>query len=217
MTEATAVAEETEIMAEEKEEQKPQAMPELMVRLKIGRERAGSISEKLTAAVVGDEKLWYFEAACSSSSSAHALMAALSDERIKATWYINGIGEYNHQEVKPPANPQIMDQKLKVPGWPNNIHFVACIDTSGELLLCEKGRQLWMKLRERLTTPTLDKWGEALIRPILKSGMVMEPLCYGLPEKLTPYIVMGDAEAKFDEIVGKHVRGNGLRKGEACE
>lgn len=193
----------------EKEEQAK--MPELSFKVIKKGETRTYVSTKLTALIMANKKIWYLEAAATTSVAAHALMAVLNDKE-NAEYYLTWEDENVHErKVSPPSNPRLCDSLLKADF--GRVHHVGALDRSGKLVVFKTGRQLWRKIREITTTPTLDEWGDKLLPGILKSGMLLKSKSFGLDKDLSAYIVTPDAQGVFDDIVKRFVKQEGLPEG----
>lgn len=163
-------------------------------------------------------------------------MSALSEERAKAAWMIqwedmprdNWTDKNAWIKVEPPEDPRIADTKLAVPGASDGrgIHHVAVLDRDADLIVAERGRDIWRKVRERMTCPTLEEWGEDLLACILhgdklsKLGLsqadtpiARKALTFGMDENLKAYVLDKNAQTLFDALVCWYVRNKtgGLR------
>lgn len=156
--------------------------------------------------------LHYFEYACLSSSTAHAVAGALVEYRLQASLSVKLVGGA-WQYVNAPEAVRIQDAKLAVHGWERYVHHIAVLDRSSDLLVADSDEALWRKLRTRMDLPTLEGWGAALLPQIRKSGLVRPAFTYGLAEGLAAYVLSRDASQTFDGIVSAHVRDHGLTAG----
>lgn len=156
--------------------------------------------------------LHYFECACLSSSTAHAVAGALVEHRLQASLSVKLVGGA-WQYVNAPEAVRIQDTKLAVHGWDRYVHHIAVLDRSSDLLVADSDEALWRKLRTRMDLPTLEIWGTALLPQIRKSGLARPAYTYGLAEGLAAYVLAPDAPATFDGIVSAHVREHGLIAG----
>ncbi|MBI3832493.1 MAG: hypothetical protein HY291_23415 [Planctomycetes bacterium] len=155
--------------------------------------------------------LHYFEAACSSSATAHAVAGALVEHRLEVQLSVKWPGEKAEwQFVAAPEHVRIQDAKLTVAGWDRYLHHVAVLDPSGDLLVADSDGALWRKLRARMALPTLEGWGERLLPEIKKSGLLQPTRTYGLAEGLAAFVLAPDAAETFDRIVSAYVRVHGL-------
>lgn len=167
------------------------------------------------AAILADGKLYYFEVAATSDSTAHAIAGALSEHRVDAQWQLKGGpfgAEWKAVQIASPV--AIRDCRLAVANWHGRLHHVAVLDTSGELILADNDACLWAKLRSRMDCPTLPGWGEALMPLIHRSGMLISATSFGVRGGLKAYVLSPEAAQLFDRIVGEHVRaiGGGLNR-----
>jgi len=182
-------------------------LPKLHCRVQRGDTIIADLIVTMPAAILADNKLFYFEIAATSDSTAHAIAGALSENRIDADWQLKG-GPFSTdwKAIDVPAHMQIRDCRLEVPHFRGRLHHVAALDGSGELILADTDQTLWRKLRQRMTCPTLDKWCEALMPRIHRSGMLIPATTYGMDESLTAYVLAPDAAEAFDHIIGDYVR-----------
>ena len=172
------------------------------------------IEAQLTALIVSPlNHILYLEAACTSDSGAHALMGAVSDSRGSPEFRFFKPGEKeNHQEIFPPTSPSISNIRLQVSNFHKTLNHVAMLDRSGELLLSQDDEMLWRKLREKMTCPTLEHWGQAVMAEVYESGMLLECEAFGVPAGFTPYVLAPDAQEIFDSIICKYVEVAGIKQ-----
>jgi hypothetical protein len=183
------------------------SMPKLHCLVSSGDTIKADLVATMPATIVAGERLYYFEVAATADSTAHAIAGALSESRIDAQWQIRGApfcAEWKRVEVG--GHVTIRDTRLEVPNFKGRLHHVAALDTSGELILAENDQSLWAKLRSRMSCPTLDNWGAAIMPSILRSGLLMPTQSYGIGTKLKGYILAPDASETFDRIIAEHVR-----------
>jgi len=210
-------------------------LPQLCLSVKAG-DTVHRYEAPMTAAIIEGGRLWYMELACSSHSQAHAIMGALVEERAKAAWMVqwddmprdNWADKNAWIKVEPPEDPRIADTKLAVPGATDGrgIHHVAVLDKDADLIVAERGRDIWRKVRERMTCPTLEDWGEDLLAYILHADKLVKlgisndgtpiarkALTFGLDENFKAYVLDKNAQALFDGLVSWYVRNKtgGLR------
>lgn len=150
-------------------------------------------------------KVLYVECVTSSSSTAHAIMGGISDPRTDPIWTFND----NERLIVPDA-AAVADTRLPVPNYNGSLHHVAILDKSGDLVLSKDQEQTWMKLRSKMTCPSLPKWGKDLMPKIIRDGILLECQHFGIPKEFTPFVLAPDASSLFDEIIGQHVRKVGL-------
>jgi hypothetical protein len=172
------------------------------------RETIGHIEAQLTALIVSPlNRVLYMEAVCSSDSGAHALMGAVTDARGSIEFRYRQPGRADtFVEILPPDSPLVSDARLTVPGWSRQVHHVAMLDRSGDLILSQNDEALWRKLREKMTCPTLEEWGQAVMPEVCRSGLLLECEAFGVPEEFHAFVLSPEAQAAFDNIIAAHVR-----------
>jgi len=183
-------------------------LPRLEVIVRNGQhEIIGHIESSLTALIVSPlNRVLYLEAVCTSDSGAHALMGAVSDPRGEVEFRFIAPGQGDYVEILPPESPLVNNVRMAVPGWGRNVHHVAMLDRSGDLLLAADDEALWRKLREKMTCPTIEGWGTAMMREVHRSGMLIECEAFGIPDGFRAFVLAPEASAIFDGIVGEQVR-----------
>lgn len=166
----------------------------------------------MTAAIVSDGTLYYFELTCTSDATAHAFMAALVDKSKDRTWEARGdIFGSRWKHIEMPEGFGLRDTRLTIHGWHSgSIHHVAALAKESKLIIANNDDVLWMKLRERMTAPTMPHWGPELMPHIRRSGILMETETYGIGDDINAYIVAPDAQDLFDRIVRDYVLEHGL-------
>jgi hypothetical protein len=171
-----------------------------------------SVGAQLVALIVSPQnRVLYLEATSTSDAGAHALMGSVSDPRGAVEFRFHRAGEAgDYAEITPPESPRLANVRLAVPGWSRHVHHVAMLDRSGELMLAPDDATLWQKLRERMSCPTLEKWGAAVMGEIMRSGMLLECEAFGVPERLRAFVLASDAQALFDAIIARHVKSTGI-------
>lgn len=137
-------------------------------------------------------------------------MGSVSDPRGAVEFRFSRIGDGDYIDIQPPESPRLANVRLAVSGWFRHIHHVAMLDRSGELMLAPDDGALWRKLREKMTCPTLDRWGEAVMKNVHRSGMLLECEVFGVTEGLRAFVLAENAQAVFDGIVAEHVQGAGI-------
>ncbi len=166
------------------------------------------LAADMSAGVLAEGKLYYFEVICTASATAHAYAAAITDEKIDADWRIKGqpfTKEWSDIEL--PESMNIRDTKLSVEGWHGRVlHHVAAYDRTGEIVIVDSDETLWRKLRQRMSCPTLEHWGTTLIPRIKTSGILIPALTFGVAENLSAYILEKEASKTFDALVSEYVR-----------
>lgn len=193
-------------------------LPRLHCLVQRGDTIIADLIATMPAAILANDRLFYFEVAATSDSTAHAIAGALSENRVDAQWQIKG-GPFSTdwKAVDVASHMLIRDCRLEVPNYRGRLHHVAALDTSGELILADTDQTLWRKLRQRMTCPTLAQWGGALMPRIHRSGMLVRATCYGMDDSLTAYILAADAGAAFDRLISGHVRQIGGLHGKPAE
>jgi hypothetical protein len=171
-----------------------------------------SVGAQLVALIVSPQnRVLYLEATSTSDAGAHALMGSVSDPRGAVEFRFHRAGEAgDYAEITPPESPRLANVRLAVPGWSRHVHHVAMLDRSGELMLAPDDATLWRKLREKMSCPTLENWGGAVMKEVYRSGMLLECEAFGVPEGLRAFVLASDAQASFDAIISGHVRSTGI-------
>lgn len=214
------LSEEVRAQAEKDEarENSPAVTPPMLGLTVPDSEGTPHFHEAGLVALIVDEgpRIRYAEFACSSDSQAHAFMGALADKRTDAKWKIKwdpmrkaGDRPGEWISVEPPEDARLADTRIEVPHCGKRkryLHHVAIMDRSTNLVIATQGREIWDKLRIRMSCPTLDAWGRKLMPRIAKSGMLAKTKMFGLPESLHAYVLGPDAEDLFDRIVSEWVR-----------
>ena len=186
-------------------------LPRLEVIVRNGQhEIIGHIESSLTALIVSPlNRVLYLEAVCTSDSGAHALMGAVSDPRGAVEFRFIAPGQGDYVEILPPEAPLVNNVRMAVPGWGRNVHHVVMLDRSGDLLLAADDAALWRKLREKMTCPTIESWGAAVMPEVHRSGLLLECEAFGVPEGFRAFVLAPDAAVVFDSIVCEKVRRSG--------
>ena len=182
-------------------------LPKLHCLVQRGDTIVADLVATMPAAILADKKLYYFEIAATSDSTAHAIAGALSENRVDAIWQIKG-GPFSTEwmAVEIAGHMLIRDCRLDVPHFKGRLHHVAALDGSGELILADSDQALWRKLRARMTCPALEAWGEHIMPRIHRSGLLVPATACGMDGTLTSYILAPDAVETFDRLVSSHVR-----------
>ena len=171
-----------------------------------------NVGAQIVALIVSPQnRILYSESICTSDAGAHALMGCFSDPRGAVELRFNRPGAGDYIEIQPPEVPRLANVRLAVPGWSRNLHHVAMLDRSGELMLAPDDATLWRKLQEKMSCPSLGEWGDVLMRTIYHSGMLLECDAFGAPEGLRAFVLASNAQETFDRIVSEHVRVAGIR------
>jgi hypothetical protein len=161
----------------------------------------------MPAAIITNGALRYFEVVATSDSVAHAIAGALSEHRIDAQWQAKGGPFGNVWAAIAIGTPvSIRDCRIAVPHWSGRLHHVAVLDTSGEMILSDNDAVVWRKLRERMSCPSLETWGSALLPDIHRSGMLIQASMFGMGDSLHAHILSPDAPVIFERLVGDYVR-----------
>lgn len=171
-----------------------------------------NVGAQLAALIVSPQnRVLYMECVCTSDAGAHAVMGSMSDPRgnVEMRFYRAGVtGDY--VEIQPPESPRIANVRLAVPGWGRSLNHVAMLDRSGELMLAPDDATLWRKLREKMRCPTLEEWGEELMKTIHSCGMLLGCESFGIPAHLHAFVLAEDAQEIFDGVISEHVGRNGI-------
>lgn len=196
-----------------KEDTQPESveLPKLHVLVSGENRILADLVCSVTAAIKALDKLYYFEIAATSDSTAHAVAACLVDHSKDSNWEIKGdIFGPKWQSIEAPSNVAIRDTRLKMDGWGGCIHHVAVLTKSNQLIIANNEETLWRKLRARMTCPTLDGWGKDLMPRIHRSGVLIEAQCFGLIENIKAWVIAPDANELFDKIICEHIQKVGL-------
>lgn len=179
--------------------------------LKSAHKVMAHVKASLTALVISPaRKILYFEAICSSSSTAHAMMGCLTNAFDGSiVWKYLPPGEhYYGTTLSALLEPKIVDSRHKIKGW-GNIHLFSAIERDGEMIAACDDERLWLKLRQRMSCPTLADWGDAIMPRVHELGVLSVCESFGLPDGMKPYVLSANANNIFDDIVGEHVRSIG--------
>jgi len=198
----------------------PTELPHLEVVVRNTKsEIIASVGAQILALIVSPQnRVLYLEAVCTSDAGAHAIMGSVSDPRGAVEFRFHRAGEVgDFVEILPPESPRLANVRLAVLGWSRHVHHVAMLDRSGELLLAPDDETLWRKLREKMSCPTLECWGGAMMKEIHKSGMLLECDAFGLPEGLRAFVLGENAQEEFDAIIAEHVGGIGIPRRSAAQ
>ena len=190
-------------------------LPHLEVVVRSAKsEIIANIGAQICALIVSPQnRVLYLEAVSTSDAGAHALMGSVSDPRGAVEFRFYRAGETgDYVEIQPPDSPRLANVRLAVPGWSRHVHHVAMLDRSGDLMLAPDDATLWRKLREKMSCPTLEQWGGALMKKIHGAGMLVECESFGTPDGLRAFVLAPNARAIFDSIIAAHVRSMGLPK-----
>src|SRR5438445_1875419 len=135
-----------------------------------------NVGAQICALIVSPQnRVLYLEAASTSDAGAHALMGSVSDPRGAVEFRFYRAGETgDYIEIQPPESPRLANVRLAVTGWSRHVHHVAMLDRSGDLMLAPDDATLWRKLREKMTCPTLEAWGRAVMPDVRQSGILLE-------------------------------------------
>ena len=173
-----------------------------------------NVGAQIVALIVNPQnRVLYLEVVSTSDAGAHALMGSVSDPRGAVEFRFYRAGETgDYIEIQTPESPRVANVRLAVPGWSRHVHHVAMLDRSGDLTLAPDDATLWRKLREKMSCPTLEQWGGALMKKIHGSGMLLECEAFGVSEGLKAYVLAENAQGTFDSIIAAHVRSMGLPK-----
>ncbi len=200
-------------MNETEDESAAVALPKLHCLVQRGDTIRADLVATMPAAILAGDQLYYFEVAATADSTAHAIAGALSESRVDAQWQICG-GPFGSdwKVVRLGVHFTIRDTRLEVARWKGRLHHVAALDTAGDLILADNDSTLWSKLRARMTCPTLERWGVALVPRIRQSGLLIPANSHGIDPALKAFVLAPDASERFDGIIGNYVREIGSRK-----
>ncbi len=193
----------------------PTELPHLEVVVRNTKsEIIANVGAQIVALIVNPQnRVLYLEAVSTSDAGAHALMGSVSDPRGAVEFRFYRAGESgDYVEIQPPESPRLANVRLSVPGWSRHVHHVAMLDRSGDLMLAPDDATLWRKLREKMTCPTLQQWGGALMKIIHGSDMLLECESFGAPDGLRAFVLAANAQDIFDAIIAAHVGSMGLPK-----
>ncbi len=191
----------------------PTELPHLEVVVRNTKsEIIANVGAQIVALIVSPQnRVLYLEAVSTSDAGAHALMGSVSDPRGAVEFRFYRAGETgDYLEIQTPELPRVANVRLAVPGWSRHVHHVAMLDRSGDLILAPDDETLWRKLREKMSCPTLENWGGAVMKEVHRSGMLLECEAFGVPEGLRAFVLASDAQASFDAIISGHVRSTGI-------
>ena len=197
----------------------PTELPHLEVVVRNAKsEIIANVGAQIVALIVNPQnRVLYLEAVSTSDAGAHALMGSVSDPRGAVEFRFYRAGETgDYIEIQPPDSPRLANVRLAVSGWSRHVHHVAMLDRSGDLMLAPDDQTLWRKLREKMTCPTLEQWGGALMKNIHGSGMLLECESFGVPEGLRAFVLAESAQQIFDSIIAEHVRIAGIPRRSAA-
>ncbi len=191
----------------------PTELPHLEVVVRNTKsEIIANVGAQIVALIVSPQnRVLYLEAVSTSDAGAHAMMGSVSDPRGVVEFRFYRAGETgDYIEILPPESPRVANVRLTVPGWSRSIHHVAMLDRSGDLMLAPDDATLWRKLREKMSCPTLEQWGGALMKRFHASGMLLDCESFGVPEGLRAFVLSADAQDRFDSIISRHVSTAGI-------
>ena len=190
----------------------PAELPHLEVVVRNAKhDIVANVAAQICALIVSPQnRTLYLESTCTSDAGAHALMGSVSDPRGAVEFLFSRVGEGDYIEILPPESPRLANARLAVPGWPRHVHHVAMLDRSGDLMLAPDDATLWRKLREKMSCPTLAEWGEAVMKEVHRSGMLLECEVFGVPDGLRAFVLASDAQALFDAIIARYVKSTGI-------
>ncbi|HLX62281.1 MAG TPA: hypothetical protein VKX17_13460 [Planctomycetota bacterium] len=185
----------------------PAELPNLEVVVRNAKaEIVANVGAQIVALIVSPQNhVLYLESACTSDAGAHALMGSVSDPRGAVEFRFYRVGDGDYVEIQPPDSPRLANVRLAVAGYSRHLHHVAILDRSGELMLTPDDETLWRKLREKMTCPTLEEWGTAVMKEVHWSGMLLECEAFGVPEGLRAFVLAENAQKVFDGIIAVHV------------
>ncbi len=197
----------------------PTELPHLEVVVRNTKsEIIANVGAQIVALIVSPQnRVLYLEAVSTSDAGAHALMGSVSDPRGVVEFRFYRAGETgDYVEIQPPESPRLANVRLAVPGWSRHVHHVAMLDRSGDLMLALDDATLWRKLREKMSCPTLGKWGTSLMEKIYRSGILLECESFGTPDGLRAFVLAANAQELFDSIITEHVHGAGIPRRSAA-
>ncbi len=211
----------------ETEPDAPTVLPKIRV-VATGKENIQHIYEALmTAAIHCDGKLFYFECACTSDSMAHAMMGCLVEPGVKVSWSVLWPElQKDWLAVGVPEYPVIKDAHLQVKdeftGQAMKVRHFAAMERGQRLIIGDGGNTIWLKLRDAMSCPTLESWGDELmqviwghtqIRGYARDGehvILKRALTYGIDADLHAFVLDENANELFDSLVSAFVK---ARKG----
>jgi hypothetical protein len=191
--------------------------PWLHAKWKLRGEGKTDLMVELHALIVAEGRLFYFEIAPSSDALAHAFMGLLVEGRIEAEWTYHEPSEGEPRNYAPgvslkgPERPVCQNTRIQVPGEAHRyVHHVAALDCSGKLLVVQSMNDLWLRVRDELSCPTLAVWGEVLAPKLVKAGVVVEAQSFGIGKDVSAYVLAEQDEEAFDGLVSAHVKAKGF-------
>ena len=189
---------------------KPDALPWLQVTAFNKRNSViSNVKVKLTALCLTPQghDIIYLECCATSTSVAHAIMAAAT-EQDGTNWAYCPTKDHGFN-IHPMVNMRVADTKLALKGHAGLHHFALMAEESS-FILADSDATLWRKLRKRMSCPTRDEWGIVLLQQMANAKALLPCESFGLPETIKAYVLELDADATFDRLVGQLVKENGL-------
>lgn len=188
---------------------KPGELPRIEVMVTI-KNTVNVIEALVNALIISPErKILYLESACTSDANAHALMGCIADDAGSREWRYYKPGLTTYDVINQPSFGACNDWSRELHGFSRKLHHVAIVDKGGELILAKDNDWLWRKLRSLMSCPTLPSWGEAVMPQIMEQKLVVRCEAFGIDPQYTPYVMGENAQSKFDNIIGAHVRAIG--------
>jgi hypothetical protein len=211
--------------------------PHLRVRMKAQGEVKADVCAPICSLIVaapishangnrGNPRLLYCECLLTSELTANALMGMTVEAKGQVNWFYIPPGyepdSHHLYNIEPPLDgaPQnvridlrsvLTSKSLAMPTGHAALQHVAIIEREDVLALTENDIELWRKVRERCTCPSMESWGSALAGRLVDAGVVIPCFGFGWPEGLRAHAFAQDADARFDELVSEHVLKNGLK------
>jgi hypothetical protein len=186
-------------------------LPWLQIQTKSRKNGApmSNVQARLLSLVISpdEHQILYLECLATSSSIAHAIMAAAVETSTSQQWAFCPTQREGYT-IYPGSDMRIMDLRIALRGHSGLHHFA--LMSQETFLIASDQNQLWSKLRKLMGCPTLDSWKDALMPKVMASGCLLVCEKFGLPQGMDVYILDIDAEATFDRLCSEHVRERGL-------
>ena len=188
---------------------KPDALPWLQVTACSKRGTVlSNVKVKLTALCLTPQghEIIYLECCATSTSVAHAIMAAAT-EQDGTNWAYCPTKDHGFN-IHPMVNMRVADTRLQLKGHAGLHHF-ALMAPEDTWILADGMETLWRKLRKRMSCPTKPEWS-ALLPKMMEAGALLECERFGLPDAISVYVLELDADATFDRLCADYVKEHGL-------